>query len=238
MKKPLALAAMILFIVSAVSASFGVTANKQDSSTEELSLDYRLGFIVTDKPVKIDIASSKSDDYRIIGLERSFRLQPGEVSEKPKGSGWYAMGDEYVKIQYRKFRLNISEQRSTNKVNFTLQIDATPRGAIISQTRELDYTVNVRKELENEPRFWKESSGEKEEEQRDEQEVERDQKVQSSEDRESESRAKNSSSAAVNLSGEEELSSSREKSEEKVNALTYLMIAVTLLLALYVVKGL
>lgn len=159
MKKTVLLALLVIFSSSTVlGAGWGVITEDAESEIGGLEKNYTLGLVNTgDRPVNLVFSASESPDYDVEFENSSLTLKPSYTTETPQGSDWfYAGGGEYVKVSYTDFTFRASEDRSTNDIEFQVQVSEgripnplnrnVPRQSIFNQ-REFDYEVMVDKTL-------------------------------------------------------------------------------------------
>ena len=159
MKKAVLFALSVFFLMhSASAAGWGVITEETDTEIDGLKKNYTLGLVNTgERPVVLEFSATKSPDYEIGFEDPQITLQPSYTTESPEGSGWFYSGNgEYVNVTYTGFKLEASEDRSSNDINFNITASASPslnplqrnvpRQSIVSQ-RNFEYDLMIDRTL-------------------------------------------------------------------------------------------
>lgn len=148
------LVSVLAMVQLSAGYSFSAFQYQDSAETRALNQSFRLGLInPSDQALRVNLSAETPRGMEVDFPDRSFVLEPSKVTEDPEGSGWYSAGDgRYVKIKDRTFYADISEQRSRDRLGFSVRVEAVPlsvdaagregRQSIV-QVREYGYTVEV-----------------------------------------------------------------------------------------------
>ncbi|MFB6213091.1 MAG: hypothetical protein ABEJ07_00800 [Candidatus Nanohaloarchaea archaeon] len=148
---------IVLLLLLPAAVSFGSFPVQSQKTTEDLKANFTLGLINPgNDTARVNLRARESPDYGVEFPDSSFLLEPTPVSRNPRGSGWYHLGDgRYVKVRYMEFRVEASENRSSNSLSVSVTVAAsagTEEGqgssSRVVYVREHSFDLEVERKIE------------------------------------------------------------------------------------------
>lgn len=139
---------MVLLSSQAVS-TFGISTFDTEVDLNSSQRSFEIGLLNTgDRELNISFSAVNVSNGEVVFDTKNMVLPPSEVSSSPEGSGWYYLNGEYVETEYMEF--TYAPQVTEGYESFNIEILAKPLdsdqqnyGPDIAQLREVSYTVEM-----------------------------------------------------------------------------------------------
>lgn len=121
--KKISLAIISVLTVGLASAStFGTLQYQQSKATDGGPIEYRIGMINLGENA-LNVEFEASDTQKInLNIEDQITLEPSQVSDSPRGRGWYNLGNgSYAKMKDYSFDV---AARNIKNTSFTITVTA------------------------------------------------------------------------------------------------------------------
>ena len=221
---------LVLMSFQGVS-TFGISTFDTEVELNSSQRNFEIGLLNTgDRELNISFSAVNVSNGEVVFDTKNMVLPPSEVSGSPRGSGWYYLNGEYVETEYTEF--TYIPQVTRGSESFNIEILAKPLdsnrqnyGPDIAQLREVSYTVEMPEPESGSS--W--SAGEF---------IEEDPGRVSQEDGSRENISGTPPGEEVSESSDGNVTDQEtDESNSSVNSLTFLLLASTLITALYIYYG-